>query len=70
MKIFITTLTLAALIATSAMAKNIKPTDEDAVRCGSTTLKDPDANVRADFQRNCASYNRPATEPGRRFEYE
>jgi hypothetical protein len=59
MKIFITTLTLAALIATSAMAKNIKITDEDTVRCGSTILKDPDANVRADFQRNCASYNRP-----------
>jgi hypothetical protein len=42
------------------MAKTIKTGgDEDTVRCGNTVLKDPDANVRADFRRNCASYNRP-----------
>ncbi len=60
MKIFITTLTLAALVATSAMAKNIKTSDDqDTVRCGNTVLKDPDANIRADFHRDCANYNRP-----------
>jgi hypothetical protein len=60
MKTFITTLALAALVATSAMAKTIKTGgDEDTVRCGNTVLKDPDANVRADFRRNCTGYNRP-----------
>jgi hypothetical protein len=37
----------------------MKRANEDTVRCGNTLLKDPDANVRADFTRNCASYNRP-----------
>ena len=60
MKTLITALTLAALVATSAMAKDIKAgEDQDTVRCGNTVLKDPDANVRADFHRNCANYDRP-----------
>jgi hypothetical protein len=60
MKTFVTVVTLAGLVATSAMAKTIKAaTDEATVRCGSTVLKDPDANVRAEFQRNCAAYNQP-----------
>jgi hypothetical protein len=60
MKTFITTLALAALVATSAMAKNIKANgDEGTVRCGTNTLKDPDANVRGEFRRNCAQYYAP-----------
>jgi hypothetical protein len=60
MKTFITTLALAALVATSAMAKNIKTNgDEDTVRCGTNNLKDPDANVRGEFRRNCAHYYAP-----------
>jgi hypothetical protein len=60
MRTFITTLALAALVATSAMAKNIKTSgDEDTVKCGTTTLKDPDARVREDFRRNCAVYKAP-----------
>jgi hypothetical protein len=54
-----TTLALAALVATSAIAKSIEIIDEDTARCGNTTLEDPDANVRADFRRDCADYNRP-----------
>jgi hypothetical protein len=59
MKTFIAILTLAALVATSATAKIIKPANEDTVKCGNNVLKDPDANIRADFTRNCATYNRP-----------
>jgi hypothetical protein len=60
MKTFITALALAALVATSATAKTIKTNDDqDTVKCGNTVLKDPDANVRADFHRNCANYDRP-----------
>jgi hypothetical protein len=57
MKMFVTALALAALVATAATAKTIKTTDQDTVRCGNTVLKDPDANVRAEFNRNCAYYN-------------
>jgi hypothetical protein len=59
MKTFITALTLAALVATSAMAKTIKTNDDqDTVKCGTTVLKDPDANIRSDFRRDCALNHR------------
>jgi hypothetical protein len=57
MKTFATALALAALVATAATAKTIKTGEQDTVRCGRTTLKDPDANVRAEFNRNCVQYN-------------
>jgi hypothetical protein len=57
MKTFVTALALVALVATAATAKTIKTNDQDTVRCGNTVLKDPDANVRAEFNRNCAQYN-------------
>jgi hypothetical protein len=57
MKTFVTALALVALVATAATAKTVKTNDQDTVRCGNTTLKDPDANVRAEFNRNCPYYN-------------
>ncbi len=57
MKTFVTALALVGLIATAATAKTIKTGEQDAVRCGNTTMKDPDANVRAEFNRNCSQYN-------------
>lgn len=60
MKTFIAVLSLAALVAASAMAKTIKTNDQGTVRCGNTSLKDPDANVRAEFNRNCVNYTRPS----------
>jgi hypothetical protein len=49
MRTVITTLALAALIATSAMAKDFKTGgNQNAVKCDNTVLKDPDSNVRAD----------------------
>ena len=52
-----TALALVALVATAATAKTVKTNDQDTDRCGNTTLKDPDANVRAEFNRNCPHYN-------------
>jgi hypothetical protein len=57
MKTFVTALALVALVATAATGKTIKSNDQDTVRCGHTTMKDPDANVRAEFNRNCTQYN-------------
>jgi hypothetical protein len=57
MKTFVTALALAALVATATTAKTIKTDEQNTVRCGNTVLKDPDANVRAEFHRNCAQYN-------------
>jgi hypothetical protein len=57
MKTFVTVLALAALIATASTAKTIKTDEQNTVRCGNTVLKDPDANVRAEFNRNCTQYN-------------
>jgi hypothetical protein len=57
MKTFVTALALVALVATAATAKTIKTGDQDTVHCGKTVLKDPDANVRAEFNRNCTQYN-------------
>jgi hypothetical protein len=57
MKTFLTALALVALVATATTAKTIKTGEQDTVRCGNTTMKDPDANVRAEFSRNCAQYN-------------
>jgi hypothetical protein len=57
MKTFVAALALAALVVTAATAKTAKTGDQDTVRCGNTTMKDPDANVRAEFNRNCTQYN-------------
>jgi hypothetical protein len=57
MKTFMTAFALVALVTTVATAKTIKTGEQDTVRCGNTTMKDPDANVRAEFSRNCAQYN-------------
>jgi hypothetical protein len=57
MKTLVTALALVALVATAATAKIIKSDDQETVRCGKNVLKDPDANVRSEFKRNCAPYN-------------
>jgi hypothetical protein len=57
MKTFVTALAFTAVLATAATAKTIKTDEQNTVRCGNTVLKDPDANVRAEFNRNCSQYN-------------
>jgi hypothetical protein len=62
MKIIVAALTVASLFSGAAMARDIKvinvTNEGTVVRCGNTVLKDPDANIRAEFNRNCRVYSR------------
>lgn len=62
MKTFITALALAAIIATSAVAKVEKTQrtyvePNNSVVCGRVILADPDPAIRAQLMRDCTHYD-------------
>jgi nitrate reductase cytochrome c-type subunit len=54
MKTSMVVLAILSLVATAATANALKITDQETVRCARNVMKDPDANVRGEFTRNCA----------------
>jgi hypothetical protein len=64
MKTLIATLTVASILATSALAKTekLRPgyvEPSHSVTCGRCVLTDPDPGIRASFLRECGHFERP-----------